>query len=97
MLYEVYRSNVYLHNGRLAVPDEDGDDGDGEEDAHTRDADRHDGQQRVPAHVLHLEVEAASLVLVRPPARTAIGALELVLHILPRIAAVAAPAARVTL
>lgn len=79
------------------MPDENADDGDGEQDAAAGHADGHDGQQRVPAHVLHLQVEAASLVVVRPPARTAIGALEFILDVLPRVAAVTAPAARVTL
>lgn len=88
---------VYLDDGRFAVPDENGDDSDGEEDAAARDADGHDGQERVPPHVLHVQVEAAALVVVRPPARTAVGALELVLHVLPRIAPVAAPAASIPL
>ena len=79
------------------MADEDGDDGHGEQDAAGGDADWHQSQKRVPAHVLHLQVETSPLVVERPAAGPAVGALELVLHVLPGVAAVAAPAASVAL
>ena len=88
---------IYFDDWSFAVAYKNGDDGDGEQDSETGDADWAQGQWRVPSHVLHVQVVTAPLVVIRPAARTAIGALELVLDVLPRIASVAAPAARVAL
>ena len=87
----------YLDDGRFAVSDENGDDGDGEENSATGDANGNDGQERVPPHVLHFQVETAAFVVVRPSTGTAIGAFEFVFHVLPGVAAIATPAARIAL
>lgn len=91
------RNGENLDDGRFAVTYKNGDDGDGEDDAAARDANGHQGQQGIPAHVLHFQVETSSFVVVRPTSRTAVGALELVLDVFPRVAPIAAPTARIAL
>jgi len=75
----------------------DGDDGASKEDTSAGDTEGNDGHQRVPTNHLQFEIEAAVFVLVGPSARPTVGALKLILYVLPRVATIAAPAASVAL
>ena len=83
----------YLDNWGFTVMDEYGDDGDGEKNAETGDADGHQGQQGVPPHVLQVQIKAAVFVFVGPATGPAVGARHLILQVHPRIARLALPAA----
>lgn len=85
-----------LHDGRVVVPEEHHHHPEGEQRPESRDGDRDYGEQRVPLHVLLLQVVAALLVRVGPAAVPAVLARELVHHVLPGVALVADPAADVS-
>ena len=79
------------------MANKDGDDGASKEYTSAGDTEGNDGHQRVPTNHLQFEIEAAVFVLVGPSARPTVGALKLILDVLPRVATIAAPAASVAL
>lgn len=85
------------HHGRVVEHGEEDDDEDGAADAQAGQRHGEDGVDGAPGHVLHLQLEAARLVGVRPPALGARLASLLVADVLPGVALGADPAALLAL